>query len=184
VPGQPAQISVQPDFSHLSPGASRGAITLLFQDGTTRTIALLAVIPPANTTGGSLKPLATGCAPSQINILNLQSSGSQQSLSVSIGQPITIDVRVVDSCGQPVTGSGAVVATFSNGDPQHAMVHVGNGRWTTTWQPQKPIPANTPAAARVDAFVGAGLNIIGGQLDIPVVFGPPSNLAIVNSGGV
>ncbi|HXP83253.1 MAG TPA: IPT/TIG domain-containing protein [Bryobacteraceae bacterium] len=185
VPGQPAQVSVQPNFSGLSSGATRGAITLLFDDGTTRTIALLAVIPPAGTSGGgSLKPLAGGCTPAQINILNLQSSGSQQALSVSIGQPITIDVRVVDSCGQPVTAPGAVVATFSNGDPQHTLVHVGNGRWTTTWQPQKAVPANTPAAARVNAFLGFGTTIIGSQLDIPLAFGAPSSVAIVDSGGV
>jgi uncharacterized protein (TIGR03437 family) len=184
VPGQPVQMSVQADFSHLSPGASRGAITLLFDDGTTRTISLLAVIPPATQSSSLARPFASGCTPAQLNILNLQSSGSQQVLSVSLGQPVAMDVRVVDDCGQPVTNSAAVQATFSNSDPPHTMVHVGNGRWTTTWQPQKPVPANTPAAARITAFLGSGIKIAAGQLDIPVTFGAPSNVAIVNSGGV
>jgi uncharacterized protein (TIGR03437 family) len=184
-PGQPAQMSIQPDFSRLAPGASRGAITLLFDDGTTRTIALLAVIPPSSVSGSSLRRDAGGCAPTQLNILPSLPSASQQTLTVSVGQPVTLDVRVVDSCGQPVTGSAAVQTTFSTGDRPISMSHIGNGRWTATWQPQKSLPANTPAAASVTAFLAAANGkVLANQIQIPVTFGPASGVPIVTSGGV
>jgi uncharacterized protein (TIGR03437 family) len=179
VPGQPAQVSIQASFSNLAPGATRGAITLLFDDGTPRSIALLAVIPPSRS-GGALRSEASGCTPAQLNILP---SGSQQVLAASVGQPVALDVRVVDSCGKPVT-SAAVTATFTNGDSPRPLVHVGNGRWTATWQPQKPVPAGTPAAVQITAFLGLGVSILSYQLDIPVTFGAPSSVPIVSSGGV
>jgi uncharacterized protein (TIGR03437 family) len=183
-PTQPLTMTVSPDFSHLSPGATRGQVSLLFDDGSSRTISLLAVIPPSTTSPGNPSPRASGCTPSQIDI---QWSGAQLPLSVSVGQPVTIEVLVVDNCGQSVTSnsSASVLATYSNGDPSGQLVNVGNSRWVRTWQPQRPSAPGLAAAASVTAFVvSANGAVLAGQIDIPVTFGTPSSVPIVNSGGV
>jgi uncharacterized protein (TIGR03437 family) len=99
-----------------------------------------------------------------------------------------MDALVVDNCGQNVTSNtskAAVLASYSNGDPGGPMVNVGNGRWVRTWQPQRPSAPDLPAAAVVTAFVvSANGALLAGQIDIPVTFGPPSRVPIVNSGGV
>jgi uncharacterized protein (TIGR03437 family) len=65
------------------------------------------------------------------------------------------------------------------------MVSVSTGRWVKTWQPQKPSAPNLPAAAQVNAFVVTpNGNLLTYQVDIPVIFGTPSLVPIVNSGGV
>ncbi len=45
--GKPVPLNIQADFSSLPPGATRGAIAMLFDDGTIANVALLAVVPPS-----------------------------------------------------------------------------------------------------------------------------------------
>ena len=61
VSGKGVPVNVQPDFSRLSPGATRGAIALLFDDGSIANVSLLAVVPPPGTTAaerGEFSPRA------------------------------------------------------------------------------------------------------------------------------
>ncbi len=107
--GKGVAVNIQPDFSHLSAGATRGEIALLFDDGSSANVALLAVVPPPGTAAGEqgrLSPRASGCTPNQLNI---QPSGPP--VNTTFGQPVTLEVRIVDSCAVPLTSStqGAAV---------------------------------------------------------------------------
>jgi uncharacterized protein (TIGR03437 family) len=185
VAGKGVAVSVQPDFSKLSPGATRGEIALLFDDGSSADVALLAVVPPPGTSGpeqGRLAPRAATCAPNQLNIVP-----SGPAVNTTIGQPVTIEVRIVDSCAVALTNStqgAAVRVSFSNGDPPSGMTHVGNGRWTTTWQPQRSSASGTYVAT-VTAFEGLpNGTIFGNQVDIPVTINGRGDVPIVSSGAV
>jgi uncharacterized protein (TIGR03437 family) len=183
VSGKGVPVSVQPDFSHLSPGATRGAIALLFDDGTIANVALLAVVPPAGTSAaepGQLAPRANGCTPNQLNI---QSSGP--AVNTTLGQPVTLEVKIVDSCAQaltPSTPGAAVRATFSNGDPAAGMMHLGGGRWSTTWQPQRSTPSGTYVATITAFQVLPTGTTFGNQIDIPVTINGRGDVPIVSAG--
>ena len=137
-PDQPLNAVVQVDLSKLTPGAQRGVVTFLFSDGSIRNLSLLTVVTPTSGSNATAqdtrgKPrLASGCAPSNLYALFTQlGTGS----SVPAGWPLTIQARVVDDCGAPLS-SGTVVATFSNGDSPVPLVNLQNGVWSGTWQPR------------------------------------------------
>ncbi len=193
VPGQPVPINIQPNFSQLTSGATRGLISFLFDDGSTASIALLAVVPPSGAAplerGNAPRqsaPAATGnCTPKQINIQPSGPSLVGSSLSASIGQPVTVEAVLADSCAQPVTSSSGAFARvdFSNGDQGIAMTHVGNGRWTATWQPQKTSPSGIYAAS-ISVLEMLASGAVGGQIDIPVTLNGRADVPLVASGGV
>ncbi|MEZ5402206.1 MAG: hypothetical protein R2729_21205 [Bryobacteraceae bacterium] len=136
-PNAPVQIAVQPDFSKLPSGVSRAYLNLGFSDGSSRTVSILAVNGGATGTSGKGGRFADGCTPTSILLL---STSSQPTFSASLNQPTTLDMRVVDNCGDPVTpasGGAAVNATFNNGDPSLNLVHTQQGRWSATWQPRR-----------------------------------------------
>ena len=93
----------------------------------------------------------------------------------------------MDSCAQILTNStpgAAVRVSFSNGDAGSSMTYVGNGRWTTTWQPQR-ISASGTYAATVTAFEALpNGNIFGNQIDIPVTLNGRGDVPIVLSGTI
>ena len=132
IPGQPSRIVVQPNLAGLQPQVYRGTLTLQFADGTPRTVGLLFVVvggagaASAKRVGRS----AGDCAPSKV--LPLFTSLSAD-FTVPVAWPTPLDVRVVDDCGDPMTG-GSVVASFSNGDPPLSMASLKDGRWSGTWQ--------------------------------------------------
>src|SRR5262249_15263264 len=126
-PGQPAAVFVQPDFRMVAPGVERGALTLLFADGSIRTVSVLGVVAPSE--GAAALPAARArCAPTGL-LVQLVSLNS--GFSVTALQPTSLQVRVVDTCGAAVTG-GAVVARFSNDDPAVRLAHIQNGLWSGT----------------------------------------------------
>ncbi|HEV3196479.1 MAG TPA: hypothetical protein VGZ73_01200, partial [Bryobacteraceae bacterium] len=131
----PTRIVVQPDFTVLTPGIYRGAITLALTDGSIRTVGILSVVAPgtaaAQSEGLRLLPAAK-CSPSQ---LQMQILTPQQAFTASLSQPVAMEVQVVDDCGTPVTPQrgAAVSASFSNSDPAVSMVHTQNGKWSGTW---------------------------------------------------
>jgi len=147
-PNQPLNIVVQPDFTSLAAGTYAGTIALQFSDGSTSNVNLLAVVTsvsagPAITSGltSKLVPLDTtaGCSPTSLNITL---SGSQQTLSVSIGAPVAIEVLLTDNCGA-VTGnnkSAAASLAFSNHDPNIDLLPIPNqpGKWQQSWTPKNP----------------------------------------------
>jgi uncharacterized protein (TIGR03437 family) len=64
--------------------------------------------------------------------------------SIQVTAATTIQIAVVDDCGNPVTASngGSVQVTFSNGDPGINLTDIGSGIWEGTW-----IPAHASKAA-------------------------------------
>jgi uncharacterized protein (TIGR03437 family) len=154
---QATTLRVYPDFSSLQPGyIGRGTITLQFSDGTPRTVSVLLVVAPSASVTPSVKlaPRLSGGCPSQ-NLLVLSQSPKDNFTAV-FGQATTLQVQVVDACGNPV-GPGAanaavVSATFSNQDAALNLTHIGNGTWTGTWKPVNPVTGQ--ATVTVTAFNG------------------------------
>jgi len=139
-PNQPATMRVYPDYRSLQPGEiNRGVITLLFSDGIARTINVLTVVAPSSQTASlRLGPQASGCSSPKLEI-QFRSPSSEQTFSATIGKPTTLEVQVVDDCGNligPANAQNASVnATFSNKDADMKLTHIGNGIWTGTWRP-------------------------------------------------
>jgi uncharacterized protein (TIGR03437 family) len=140
-PNTPAQITVQPDFTNLAGGVYRAALTFAFDDGSIRTVSILAALAPAGTTASvrhesnlaRTVPKDAGlCAPTKLLPIFTQLGNGP---SVSTGWPVAIVAEVVDDCGSPLT-SGSVVLSFTDGDPPLSMVSLQNGMWSATWQPQ------------------------------------------------
>jgi uncharacterized protein (TIGR03437 family) len=181
--GKAVPLNIQPDFSSLAPGATRGAIALLFDDGTIANVALLAVVPPTGTQApekGELLPRANGCTPNQLNI---QPTGPP--INTTLGQPVTMEVRIVDSCAVDLTSStsgAAVRVSFSNGDTAVPMFSMGSGRWSATWQPQRVSPSGTYVAT-ITAFEVLPNGVpFGNQIDIPVTLNGRGDVPIVSAG--
>lgn len=130
-PNQPARIVVQADSKGLSAGIRRSFLTLGFDDGSSRVVNLLLVLFSGATTSQKLASIAqANCVPARLlPVFTLL--GDQ--FNVAAAWPISIETRVVDDCGNPMT-AGSVVATFSNGDPTLELVPLKDGRWSGTWQ--------------------------------------------------
>ncbi len=129
-PGDPVRLVVQTDLAGLDAGVRRGALTLVFSDGSLRTVSLLLVVAPA----GSRQNLITqaGCTPTRL--LPVFTLLGEQ-FNVPAAWPSPVEVRVVDDCGNALR-TGSVVADFSNGDPPLSLASLHDGRWSATWQPR------------------------------------------------
>ena len=131
-PGQILGITVQPVSAGVAAGVYRGTITWTFQpDGSTQKVSLLLVVgTPAASSGKAVEQHpAAGACPTQL-LPVFRAPGSP--FKTTAGWPMTIEVQVVDDCGQALT-TGQVTATFSTGDPPVALLHLGQGVWTGTW---------------------------------------------------
>jgi uncharacterized protein (TIGR03437 family) len=177
-PGNPAQIAVQPDFSNLPSAVRRAALTFAFDDGSIRSVSILSVVAPAGSASGSSvsspargirqASSATGCQPTKLLPI-FTSIGPGPSVPASF--PVALQAHVVDDCANPLAAGGAVVATFSNGDPPRVMVGLGNGDWTGTWQPANPAPAGVTVSLSANL---KSLNLTGSaQMKIGLVSNPP-----------
>ncbi len=189
----PTRMTVQPDLSQRTPGVDRGVITILFNDGSSQTVSLLSVVPPAGYTpssapeqiraAGALEPHASGCTPTQLvaQISNPSTNTSQ----VPLGQPVSVELHLTDDCGNAVTDKypASVNVTFSTHEAGLSMVHVGNGMWTKTWQPQSTQPGTV--TAQVLAFA-TGTN--GKALPYSFFFNvnlvSAAQVPLVNPGGI
>ena len=183
-PNQPINLQVVPDFSALNPlDIKRDTITLQFNDGTPRTISLLTVVAPDPTGSSRVAPrTANDCS-----TLNLQwRTPSPASFSVLQGRGQTLEVQVVDSCGNLIgpsnPRSASVTATFSNRDTDLSLVHIGNGVWTGTWQPVNP--STGPVTVIATAFNSNGQNLQSGQSTALAATVLPSDTPLVTAGGV
>ena len=140
------QLVVQPNFAGLAAGIYRGAVALVFSNGSVRTVAILIVIAPAGTIQGSARYAetngtleVTGCTPTQL-LPVITSLGT--GFNVPAAFPTALVARVVDDCGTPHT-EGTVVSSFSNGDVPLTMLSLGDGGWSATWQSSKASQATT-----------------------------------------
>ncbi len=144
-PDRPTTLRVNPDFSSLPPGSiERGTITLQFSDGTARNMSVLTIVAPQGTTANGTAAdggrTASGCAS---QILRLQPQSLRDNFAVTAGQAVTIQVQVADDCTNPLVpdpgrATVQVDASFSNGDKNVSLTHIGNGAWSGTWSPSKP----------------------------------------------
>ncbi|HTM50992.1 MAG TPA: hypothetical protein VL285_19985 [Bryobacteraceae bacterium] len=176
-PGRPFDVIVQPDLTGLSPGIYRGALTLLFADGHTSVVNLLFLVAGAgiNQSAKGVRS-ADGCTASRLLPLFTQLNSS---FTVPAGWPATIEVRVVDDCGQQLV-SGSVVATFSNGDPPLYMAPLKDGRWAGAWQPRNqrtPQVTVTVNAENPGAVLRGSIQITGG-------IQPNADPPVISAGGV
>jgi uncharacterized protein (TIGR03437 family) len=117
---QSQQVVVQPLFKGLATGIHNGAITLLFTDGSIRTIEVVTVIG------------AAGCTPSALNIV---ATSIPDQFPARAGRPVAIEAIVTDDCGNLIGPGASVFANFSSGDNAVSFVPAGSGKWTATWQP-------------------------------------------------
>jgi trimeric autotransporter adhesin len=136
-PDAPEPIVVQPDFSMLTaPGVGRAALTVAFDDGSIRNVAILTVVAPAGTPIDDARANNRAMASSACIATKLlpQFTAAGFSSNLILGYPAFISVTVVDDCGVPLT-SGSVVVSFDNGDAPLALIDTQEGTWTASWEP-------------------------------------------------
>jgi uncharacterized protein (TIGR03437 family) len=129
VPDQPVEVTVQANSgARPSAGIQRGTLTLQFADGRAQTVALLLVVGAGSV--ATARAATADCAASRL-LPVFSSLGS--GFRVPAGWPATIEAKVVDDCGRPLT-AGSVVASFSSGDPPTSLTSLRDGRWVGSWQ--------------------------------------------------
>jgi uncharacterized protein (TIGR03437 family) len=164
-PGQPVKLVLQSDLSNLQPGIQRAAVTLLFADGSARTVSVLNVVAPGAGGATATAEAAGACTTLLVHPTTLTDTAA----SVMAGQPVALSARVADNCGNLVT-AGAVVATFTNGDPKVDLVHVGDGNWSGTWTPRGA--SQNRVTIQFTAFSGQGLQLLSGAVSVAVTVQP------------
>ena len=184
-PSKPVSVLVQSDPSALSPGIRYGVLTLLFSDGTHETVSLLSVIAPPGVSKSAKTGAFAGTSCSS-PVLRIQFTSLRQDFLVVLGQPATVEVKVVDECGNLVGASSqagaGVTASFSNRDSTMKLNHVGNGVWRGTWRPVNPT-SDGSVRITVTAFQAQGASIQSNQLDLAGRLAA-GNTPTVTSGGV
>jgi uncharacterized protein (TIGR03437 family) len=179
-PTQATTLTVSVSSTGLSPGIRQGVLTLLFQDGSVRTVNILFLLTTGGVSSniaGVSRPLATGsCTPTKLLPL-ITSLGSQ--FTVPAGWPNTLATQVVDDCGNPHL-SGTVTATFSNGDPPLPLISLKNGDWTGTWQVSN---ANSSVIAITVNADNPSLNI-SGSISVSGGLQSSANAPVMLPGGV
>ena len=178
---QATTLTVSVSSAGLSPAIRQGVLTLLFQDGSVRTVNILYLLASggvSSQSAGVSHPLATSgsCAPTKLLPL-VTSLGSQ--FTVPAGWPNTLATQVVDDCGNPHV-SGTVIATFSNGDPPLPLTSLKNGNWTGTWQVRNA--SASVMAITVDAD-NPSLNIAG-AISVSGGLQSSANAPVMAAGGV
>jgi uncharacterized protein (TIGR03437 family) len=125
-----------------------------------KTVSLTSIVPPAGSTPASEIRAAAGCSPSR---LALTHTGVPNNFSVPAGWPATLIVQLSDDCGAPAL-NGAVVASFSNGDPPLSLTGDRlTGTYSATWQPGKVASSMTVTAlATAGTLAPASAQLIGG----------------------
>jgi len=124
------QMLVRTDSRGLGAGIRRGTLTLLFDDGTIRTIGvLLLLVAP----GGAKSPAAEAGCGQLLPVFAAPETG----FAAQAGVPVAVEAEIVDECGRPLA-AGSVVATFSNSDPPISLAPLKDGRWSATWVPRNP----------------------------------------------
>ncbi len=129
-PTRANRVIVQPFVAGLAPGVHRGTLSLQFSDGRVRSVRVQIVLAPAAAAAGrDGARQANGCTPTRL-VAAVTSLAPAQ--AVTAGWPVPIDAQVVDDCGDPHE-NGAVVVSFSNGDPPVVLQATRGGRWAGTW---------------------------------------------------
>ncbi len=180
-PGQPGRITVQPVTAGLAAGVYRGTLTIHFvEDNSTRRVDILLVVTPRPATGAvkqdlTAPHLADGCTPTKLYPVFTQLGSG---FTTTAAWPTSLELRVIDDCGTFMT-TGAVIATFSSGDPAVALIGLRDSRWTSTWQPRaaSTTAVTITATAQMIAPPIKGTTSIGGNLQ------PNASAPVIAAGG-
>lgn len=180
-PTQATTLTVSVSSTGLSPAIRQGVLTLLFQDGSVRTVNILYLLATggvSSTTSSVVHPLTTSASCTPTKLLPLVTSlGSQ--FTVPAAWPNTLAVQVVDDCGNADV-TGTVTGTFSNGDPPLPLISLKNGDWTGTWQVNN---ANDSVIAITVNADNPSLNI-SGAVSVSGGLQSSANAPVMTSGGV
>jgi len=176
-PNQPQRIVIQPDLTGLTPGIYRGALTLSFSDGNTRTVSLVLVVIPSGTTlPAAEQPRTTvTCKAKTLAPVFTQLASD---FSVTGGFPTQVSVKVIDDCANPMT-TGGVTVGFDNGDPPVRLTSLNDGNWAGTWTPQHPA-----AQVLITANASVPAQNLTGQVQIRVGQQAGAQAPLISSGGV
>ena len=159
-PGRPS-VSVSP--AGLTPGIYRGVVTYEFSSAALRSVNVTYIVPAL--TGGlpffqaGLAPRVT-CTPSKVVPT---ATGLPSSFAQPAAWPTVLSVQLSDDCGTAL-GNGAVVVTFSNGDPPVGLTPdpASTGRYSATWVPRGAVAQVTvTASASAPGLAAAKIQITG-----------------------
>jgi uncharacterized protein (TIGR03437 family) len=176
-----AQFMVSADLTGLMAGVYPGVIQFGFGDGSVQQVAVVLIVTPPGG-GPAARPgvrgaAASGCVPTQLIPV---STGLGQSFTEPAAWPTPLIIQVVDDCGNPM-GPGTVSASFSDGEPELALVSPGGGTWSGTWEPRY-----TAAAASVVITIQAQSSqpVLIGTLQISGTLNPNQSAPAIANGGV
>ncbi|MGD0438433.1 MAG: hypothetical protein ABSB86_18395, partial [Bryobacteraceae bacterium] len=124
--------------------------------------------------GVSAKASAISCTPA---LLQGGFTSIPFAFQATVGQPAPLEAQIFDDCGNALN-SGAVVATFSSGDPPVVLNPQGAGQWTATWT-----PSNASANATINLQAGSPAGLFG-LLTLSGSVAASTATPIVNAGGI
>jgi uncharacterized protein (TIGR03437 family) len=144
----PQSLIVQPDTRGFGAGVYRGAVTLIFSDGSYRLLPVVLILKPQPQTSG--RTADSECAPTRLVPLF---TTIPQDFSLPVAWPVPVELRVLDDCANPVD-DGSTLISFSNGDVPLALTPLLNGRWSGTYFSR--VPPASPLIITADAEQTAG----------------------------
>jgi uncharacterized protein (TIGR03437 family) len=161
----PGSFTVAVNPAGLSPGVYSGSVSISIGAVVAAIDITVVVLPAGSVIPSSSEvprdsPRATSCTPSKLAMTEI---GVANNFSVPAKWPATLIVHLNDDCANSVT-NGAVVASFSNGDPPLSLRNTGQGaNYSATWQPgtttsQMVVSLNATAAT----LAPATLQLVGG----------------------
>lgn len=148
-------VTVSVDPTKASPGENRGTVLIQDSSGQSSTVSVLLYVTPTGGVAGNrarhaggVGDVSNGCIP-QNYVLQFATVGSSMPAQ-PVGAPVTMDLIVIDDCGNPVDDAVAAT-TLSNGNPQLNLKPLGGGLWRATW-----VPAGAPTFTFLNGLAGNG----------------------------
>jgi uncharacterized protein (TIGR03437 family) len=83
--------------------------------------------------------------------------------SYATGLPVGLEVQLLDNCGN-LASNATVSASFSNGDPSITLLNLGNGIYSSTWNPITANPATTVTIQSIQAPLTAATATVNGAV--------------------
>jgi uncharacterized protein (TIGR03437 family) len=174
-------VTVQPMVGSLTAGVYNGSVALQIGSTALTVNVIFIVVPavpavPGTSSGTGHAVTAASCTPTKVYPLF---SSLTQGFVIPASWPLPIEVKVVDDCGNPMTG-GRVATDFSNGDPRLPLVPLQDGRWEGIWFGRNVRAAQIVITARADMDAPA----LHGSVPFTGMLVSNPNVPSVDSGGV
>ncbi len=175
--GAQTSLTVVASPAKLTPGVYSAQLSVVFtQSNTTHRISVVFIVLPG---ASSVARAAADCGATKL--LPVFTTLGQNFVN-SAAWPSTIELRVVDDCGTPVT-TGSVVVSFSSGDSPISLASLNDGRWSGTWTPHNltSSPISITASAQTLNPVLSGTAMIGGTSQANPTVPQVSSGGVVNA---